>query len=344
MKILLPAAHPPLFQPRRFFTSGHVQTIAGNYLPRVDHLPPPEQVLVESVAAAGDTIATQLLCLCNWQPESVRAARPTVILLHGLEGSANSQYVVGNGNKFWAAGANVIRMNMRNCGGTERLSPTLYHSGYASDVIAVLRHFITAHGLESIAIIGYSMGGNLVLRAAGDLGPDAPPQLHSVVGISPAVDMALSSDTLHAPRNRIYEWKFVRSLIARYLRKCALFPQSFNPARARGIRSLRDFDERIVAHYYGFRNADDYYHSVSALRTIDRIAVPTFILHAEDDPFIIISAEARRHIQSNPNINYVEVSHGGHCAFLADPAPGYDGYWAEYEVLRFVLQHAGGTE
>src|SRR6185312_6250648 len=110
-----------------------------------------------------------------------------------------------NANKLWRAGCNIVRMNMRNCGGTERLSPTLYHSGLASDITAVLRHFLAAHALQTIALVGYSMGGNMVLRAAADLGPNPPPQLRAVIAISPSIDMAQSSDALHEPRNRVYE-------------------------------------------------------------------------------------------------------------------------------------------
>ena len=134
------------FVPRRFLRNGHLQTIAGNFLPRANHLPPPVAELVEVSPASESQIATQILCLCHWQPEEVRAQKLTVILVHGLEGSADSQYVVGNANKLWRAGANVIRMNMRNCGGRNyemaRLSPTLYHSGLSGDVDAVMRYFL----------------------------------------------------------------------------------------------------------------------------------------------------------------------------------------------------------
>jgi len=123
---------------------------------------------------AGCQTASQVLCHCHFQPEEVRGARPTAIIVHGLEGSSDSQYVIGNGNKLWNAGANIIRMNMRNCGGTEKLTPTLYHSGLSGDVEAVVRHFIAQERLQHVSVVGYSMGGNLVLKLAGELGADAP--------------------------------------------------------------------------------------------------------------------------------------------------------------------------
>ncbi|MGD0799016.1 MAG: alpha/beta fold hydrolase [Acidobacteriaceae bacterium] len=357
-----PAPEPQPFIPtpfitRRFLSNPHLQTIFGNFLPRADHLPPPIEELVEVAPALGEQIASRVLCLCHWQPEPVRAARPTAILLHGLEGSAHSQYVVGNANKLWRAGANVIRMNMRNCGGPNyqmaRETPTLYHSGLSSDVAAVMRHFLTRERLQSIALIGYSMGGNLVLKLAGELGPDAPPQLHSVTGVSPAIDLGPSSAALHRPINRLYEARFLRALFRRYRSKARFFPRAYDPNRLTGIRSLRDFDDRITAFYSGFASAEDYYYRAAAARVIDRIAVPTLILSALDDPFIRFTPATLAALHANPRITLLQPTHGGHCAFLArrnppTPNPAIadsdDGYWAEITLLQFILAHAGSSQ
>ena len=330
------------FQPRRFLHNGHLQTIFGNYLPRANSLPTPEAQLVEVSPATDYQISSQVLCHCHWQPADVRAACPTAIIVHGLEGSSDSQYVIGNSNKLWRAGCNIVRMNMRNCGGTEALAPTLYHSGLSGDVEAVMRFFVDLHQLQSVALIGYSMGGNLVLKLAGDLGKNPPPQLHSIIGISPVIDLAPSSDALHLWQNRIYEKKFVRAMLRRFRRKASLFPRAFDPNRAIGISSLRDFDERIIALYAGFSGAEDYYHRVAAARVIDQITIPTLILNSADDPFIRIAPDTRKKIIANPNITFLETAQGGHCAFLAqpDPATGYDGYWAEHTLLRFILANA----
>jgi predicted alpha/beta-fold hydrolase len=336
------ASHAADFRPRRYLSNGHLQTIAGNYLSRVDELPVPEAQVVEVSPATENQIASQVLCHCHWQPGDVRAERPTAIIVHGLEGSSNSQYVVGNANKLWRAGCNIVRMNMRNCGDTEALSPTLYHSGLSNDVLAVMNFFVAQYGLQSISLIGYSMGGNLVLKLAGELGTSAPAILHSAIGVSPAVDLQPSADALHLPQNRLYEMKFLHNLLRRFRRKAMLFPRAYDRNRAAGIRSLREFDDRITALYSGFSSADDYYNRAAATRVLDRIAVPTLILHALDDPFVRLSAETRNKINANPNITLVESNHGGHCAFLAQPdqATGYDGYWAEHTLLRFLLANA----
>jgi len=328
--------------PRRFVRNRHLQTIVGNFMPRQNLLPAAESVLVEVAPGIDGGMGSRVLCDCHWQPEEVRAQRPTAIIVHGLEGSSSSQYVIGNANKLWQAGANIIRMNMRNCAGTEALSSTLYHSGLSGDVGAVMRHFTTLYGLTSVSLIGYSMGGNLVLKLAGELGGSAPRSLRSVVGVSPVIDLAPSADALHAPQNRVYEMKFLRALLARYRRKVALFPHVYDPARADQIRSIRDFDERINAFYAGFAGADDYYYRAASARVLDTIAVPTLILNAKDDPFIRLLPESREKIARNSRITFLESSHGGHCAFLAapDPATGYDGYWAEHTLAHFVLEHA----
>jgi uncharacterized protein len=334
--------HVEDFQPRRFLRNGHLQTIAGNYLSRINDLPAPEDQLVEVSPASANQIASQVLCHCHWQPKEIRATRPTAIIVHGLEGSSNSQYVVGNSSKLWRAGCNVVRMNMRNCGGTEALSPTLYHSGLSNDVLAVMNFFVTKYGLQSISLIGYSMGGNLALKLAGELDATAPATLRSVIGVSPALDLGLSADALHLPQNRLYELKFLYHLLRRFRRKAVLFPRAYDRNRATGIHSLRQFDDRITALYSGFTGADDYYYRAAAARVLDCIAVPTLILHALDDPFIRFTQPSREIINANPNITLIESQHGGHCAFLAEPHPpsDYDGYWAEHTLLRFLLSHA----
>lgn len=309
-----------------------IQTLAANFLPRNLHLPTPEDVLVEVDPGTG----SRVLCHCNWQPEEVRGACMTLLLLHGLEGSSQSQYMLGNGGKAWRAGWNVIRMNMRNCGGTERLSPTLYHSGLSGDVRAVADFFAARYGLEQIAWAGYSMGGNMVLKAAGEYGDATPAWLRAVVGVSPVVDMRPSADALHELRNRIYELNFLKNMLRRYRRKAKMFPGQFSLENAQRVHSIRTYDEYIVAPNCGFAGADDYYHRAASACVVDRIAAPTLILHALDDPFIRLLPETRDRILANPNIALVETAHGGHCGFLGTASDLDDGYWAESTLMHFI--------
>ncbi len=324
------------FEPRRWLTNGHLQTIVGNYLPRPAFLCPSGLEIVEVDPADGSRVQ----CLCDWQPEPERTHRLTVLLVHGLEGSSESQYIKGIAGRAWAAGCNVIRMNMRNCGDTDDLTPTLYHSGLSGDVGAVIRHFTKRFGLERVALMGYSMGGNLVLKLAGEWGNISP--LCAVAAVCPAIDLAAGSDALHEPANRLYEWHFLRRLMRRYRRKAALYPNIYGNTDVGSVRSLREFDDKIVARYCGFRDADDYYHRAASARVVDRIAVPTLILRAIDDPFVRLTPETRAALLANANITLVETAHGGHCAYLSRDR-GNDIHWAEATVTRYLMQFARET-
>ncbi len=340
------------YRPRRWLANGHAQTIAGNLLPRANHLPAPEAEIVEVAPATAEIGSSSLICLCHWQPDAAHV--PTVILVHGLEGSANSQYVIGNANKLWAAGYNVVRMNMRNCGGSaywngrydedpaaldpDSICPTLYHSGLSGDVRAVARHVARARGLSWIAILGYSMGGNMVLKLAGELGDDPMPEILACAAVSPAADLSASADALHRPINRIYERRFLRALERHYLHKVSLYPERYAATRAYNLNSIREFDEHITAYYSGFCGAEDYYTRSSASQFAAKIPIPTLVLHALDDPFIRLLPQTCAALRANPNVSLIETRHGGHCAFLADADPpvGDDGYWAEQTALRFL--------
>ena len=317
------------FEPRRFLSNRHAQTLAGNFLPRQNRLPEPEERLFQVEEGI------QVLCHCHWQPERTRHA--TVVVVHGLEGSSQSQYVIGTGSKAWDTGMNVVRMNMRTCGGTERLAHTLYHSGLSSDVGAVVCTLIEQDSLPAIGLAGYSMGGNLVLKLAGEWGASAPAAIKAVAAVSPAADLGPSADAMHQAANRMYEWKFLLSLMRRYRRKQNLLPDVYQKVE-RWPRTIREFDEIITARYSGFAGAQDYYDRASAARVVDKIAVPTLVLHAEDDPFIRLLPETRSKMQANPHVTLLETAHGGHCAFLAH-ANGYDGRWAERQMIRFFQHH-----
>ena len=316
------------FLPRRGLRGGHVQTVASFLIPRRIDLPAPEDRLIEVLPGV------QVRCLCHWQPDRTKAL--TIIIVHGLEGSSDSQYVRGITQKALAAGMNVVRYNQRNCGGTDELAPVIYHSGLSSDIAAVAREVVEKDGVSKFALIGFSMGGNLVLKLAGDWGSSPPPQFRAVAACCPAMNMADCADALHEPLNRVYEIYFLFNLLRRMRRKSRLFPKHFDDKRLRGVRSLRQFDHQVTAHYCGFAGADDYYARSSASRVVDRIAVPALVLHAANDPFIRIPAETRAKIAANPNITFIESADGGHCAFVGPPNGVDDGFWAESQIVNFL--------
>lgn len=318
------------FQPHRGLSNEHLQTIVGNYLPRPAFSIPEEsdEVLVD----ASD--GSRVLCHSHWPPQA--AERLTFLLVHGLEGSSRSRYVLGLTARAWAAGCNVIRMNMRNCGGTDALTPTLYHSGLSGDVRAVAEHFCRQRQSCRIVLVGYSMGGNLVLKLAGELAGTSS-AIAAVVAVCPAIDLAAGSDALHEPANRVYEAHFLRGLMRRFRRKAALFPDVYDPIPTERIRSLRHFDDQILARYSHFASADDYYFRAASARVLEHIALPTLILAAQDDPFIRLTEPSRAKIAANSAIRFVETRHGGHCAYLGRER-GDDIHWAEAMVVRELLR------
>ena len=305
-----------------------MQTIASFLLPRHIQVPPAEDRLVE--VAPG----VQVRCHCHWQSDRTKPL--TIIIVHGLEGSSDSQYMLGITEKGLAAGMNVVRYNQRNCGGTDALAPVLYHSGLSPDVAAVARHLIETDGISHLALVGFSMGGNLVLKLAGEWGSGGPEQFRAVAACCPAMDLSASANALHDPGNRLYERYFLFNLRRRMTRKAQLFPKHFDPQRLQGLRSLREFDDKVTAYYCGFEGADDYYARASASSVIDRITVPTLIVHAANDPFIRILPATRAKIAANPNITFKEAEDGGHCAFVGERNGTEDGYWAENQIVNFL--------
>jgi predicted alpha/beta-fold hydrolase len=314
------------FRPRRFLRGGHVQTIASFLLPRKFSLAKPEERLIEVESGI------PVLCHCHWQER--RRAALTVIVVHGLEGSSDSQYMLGIAEKGLAAGMNVVRMNQRTCGGTDGLAPTFYHSGRSPDIVVVASSLIEQEGISRFALCGYSMGGNLVLKTAGEWGSVGPPEFSAVAAVCPAMDLAASADALHSPANWLYEQYFLRQLRARMRRKADRFPGRYDLSRLRGLESLRDFDDKVTAFYSGFDGASDYYARSAAANVVDRIAVPAYILYAANDPFIRVLPETRKKIAGNANITFVETADGGHCSFIGE-RDGYDGHFAERAVVEF---------
>jgi uncharacterized protein len=313
--------------PRRVLRGGHIQTVANFFLRRRITPPPGERRLIEVEPGV------KVLCHCHWQLERKNAL--TVIIVHGLEGSSESPYMLGIAAKGMAAGMNVVRMNQRNCGGTDALSATLYHSGRSQDIAAVAQNLLHEDQISRFALAGFSMGGNLVLKLAGEWGNEGPPQFRAVVAVCPSMNLAASADALHLAGNRVYEYYFMWQLRRRLRMKARLFPGAFDTARLRGVTTLREFDDKITAYYCGFQGASDYYERSAAANVVDRISVPALILHAANDPFIRILPETRQKILSNPNIAFVETEDGGHCSFLAKP-DGDDGRWAERRVVEFL--------
>jgi len=299
------------FSAHRVFSSGHAQTLAGYAWPRRFRLRPhADQERLFQVAPN-----TKVLANCRWQPNPVE--HPTIVVWHGMEGSSAAVYMLATARKAFRAGFNVVRMNLRNCGATEHLTPTLYHGGLSEDPRAVVTELIQRDGLSRIYLAGFSLGGNLVLKLAGEYGECPPKEILGVCAISPSVDLDASANLINQPSNRIYQRDFLRRLRKRIYIKKRLFPKLYDTAGIQLIRTIREFEDRFTAVAHGFANVADYYDRASALRVIDQIRVPTLIIHAHDDPFIPFEPLRHPSIAANPYILLLDPERGGHVAFLA---------------------------
>ena len=278
---------------------------------------------------------TRVLAHCHWQAN--RAAHPLLLALHGLEGSSTAHYMRGLADKAFAAGFSVVLLNQRTCGGTEALCAGLYHSGLTHDADFVLREIAERDGVRSMVVAGYSLGGNLALKLAGDYGDAPPPMLRGVAAVSPVLELEACVRSLERRPNIVYQWNFVRGLKARMRRKEACTPGRFPVERLPDVRTVRTFDEIFTAPHFGFRSAEHYYHRASALRVADRIRVPALVITAEDDPFVPVAPFRDPALTGNPNVRVIVTPHGGHCGFIeAAGGDGYDGYWAERRIVEFA--------
>ena len=317
------------FVPKRRLRNGHLMTLYAWGKPRhFPRLPQPERRFFD---VAPDT---RVVADCHWQQD--RAAHPALLALHGLESSSSAHYMRGIADKAYAAGFNVILLNQRNCGGTEQHAAGLYHSGLTADADHVIREIAERDRIDRVVVVGYSLGGNLSLKLAGDYGDAPPPQLRGVCAVSPAIELGECVRALERRHNIVYQWNFVRGLRGRMRRKVRWHPDRFSVAGLWRIQTVRQFDEIYTAPHFGFRDATDYYHRASAMRVIDRVRVPTLIITAEDDPFVPHAPFHDPSVTNNPHIRLIITRHGGHCGFVGDALNGDDGYWAETCVVDFA--------
>jgi predicted alpha/beta-fold hydrolase len=318
------------FNPHTLFVNGHAQTIAAYAWPRrfaLRALRTDEERFFEIEPGV------RLLAHCRWHEE--RNAHPTLLLAHGLEGSSTSVYMLGTAAKAFEAGFNVLRLNQRNCGGTEHLTPTLYHSGMSGDLRAVVHELNMRDKLDRIFLTGFSMSGNIALKLAGEYGETPPLELKGICAVSPSVDLSASAEAIERPANRLYMRNFMHNLRRRIRYKQKLYPELYDATDLHLVRTIRDFDERYTAAHGGFINADDYYARASALPLLGRIRIPTLIIHAQDDPFIPFEPLRHPSIKENSYLVMLDPQHGGHVGFVASETEGEDRFWAENRLVEF---------
>jgi predicted alpha/beta-fold hydrolase len=326
------AAEPriPGFTTRRWLQNGHAMTLFAWARRRTfPELPAP----VRRLFRVSDD--SQVAADCYWAAD--RRERPLLLALHGLESSSNAHYMRGLAVQAVRRGWSAVLLNQRNCGGTEHLSPGLYHSGLTADPRAVIRELVARDGVRNVGVVGYSLGGNVTMKLAGELDEHPGLPVRAVVAVSPTIDLERCVRAIEHRANFAYQWNFVRNLRGRMRRKARLWPGHFDLEPLGRVRTIRQFDEIYTAPFHGFAGASDYYYKASAMRVIDRIRIPALILTAEDDPFVPGSQFREPAVASNPNVTARIGGHGGHCGFIGSDAASE--YWAEATAAAF-LTHA----
>ena len=299
---------------RPLYPDPHVLTILGNYWPRSYDFSPfrRQSRLIETEPGVKVLVETE---------EPVIQARAEIVLLHGLEGSGKAGYIVSLAHRALTSGFRVHRFHMRTCGGTEHLCDTLYHAGLTSDLLAFLQTLAT--NLPTF-LVGFSLGGNVALKAAAE----AHNSLAGVCGISPAIDLARCAQALHRKENALYEWRFVERMKSRLLRT-----GRYSSKELSACRTIYQIDERITAPGFGFGTADHYYETQSALRYLPELSIPALLIAAQDDTLIPFETLLDPRVQHHPSIQLLAPAHGGHLGFLSKQPPRW---WADERIIDWI--------
>jgi predicted alpha/beta-fold hydrolase len=313
------------FHPPAWLVGGHRQTFLGYWLRRLLRWTlPTEDLVVE----AGQGV--RLLLRASWQPRP-REDHPTLLVVHGLGGSDASAYVVSTGRLAYARGWNVVRMNMRGSGDGLALCPLLYNAGLDTDVLAAASAVSSL--APRLALLGFSLGANLALLTLGRRRERLPAALRAAAAVSPPLDLSACADALEAPGNGAYQRYFVRMLAEAYRQRHRLRPDLFAAGRERGLRTVREYDDRITAPFGGYEGAAHYYERSSAGPWVASIDRPTLLLAAADDPLIPVGSVARWPV--SPTVRRELLATGGHVGFVSRcRAPGW--FWAAERVMAFL--------
>lgn len=250
-----------------------------------------------------------------------------IILVHGLEGSGEAGYMRSLSGAALRAGYAAHRFHMRTCGGTEHLAPTLYHAGLTGDLLSVVREF-AGEGRGPVFLVGFSLGGNVVLKLAGELAEGACPLLAGVCAVSAPLDLAASARRIADPENRIYERRFVRHMRTR-LRATG----RYQTADLAGLRTVMEIDDHITAPSFGFPDAAHYYHTQSAKQYLQAIRIPALLVHSRDDTLVPFSSVSSHLAGTNPCLELQACDHGGHLGFLGRRPYRF---WADHTILEWI--------
>ena len=306
----------PPYRPPVALRSGHLQTIWPSLFRRVEGVAYRRERLE---LPDGDFLDL------DWLGRA--AGADVAVVAHGLEGSSARAYVRGMAKELARRGWSVCAWNLRGCSGEPNRLLRAYHSGATEDLDAVVRH-VLASGAARVAVVGFSLGGNLTLKWLGDLGADVGQRVVAGAGVSVPVDLAGAARTMEALDRQVYMRYFRRSLVRKLDEKAARFPTAPDPAAARRMLTFAAFDAHVTAPLHDFDSAEDYWARASALPVLAEIRVPTVLVNALDDPFLAPTCFPRAVAEASPHLTLVAPRYGGHVGFVTRRGP----YWSETVV------------
>lgn len=352
------------FKPAPGLTSGHLMTVAPLLIPRqyplLDASTEPVQVEIDAQNRIVGFLHRPGKTLMSSGKTSLRR-NSVVVSVHGLESSAEAHYVRGLSEKALAAGFSVFRMNLRNCEGSLENSHTLYNAGLSGDVLAVVELLKDKFAFERIYLCGFSLGGNIVLKSAGELGLRQSRLIDGVAAVSPAADLDSCVRAIETGFNKLYETNFLLGLKAKVRAKSKFFPGRYDLKQLGAVKTLREFDNYFTAPDAGYADSASYYFGASAVRVTEHIAVPGLIIAAEDDPMVPVDSVRSEAVSKNPNLKLLTPLWGGHVGFIGRDKLSLqdlrdfgkpknrsiengclrDRFWGEWQVLSFLLACEG---
>jgi uncharacterized protein len=328
----------PTFSPSRLLRSAHLMTVLGSKLSR----------RLDQFAHSGEEFLlrvdrhTQVKIEAHWQADQ---QAPTMVLVHGLGGDARRSYMLGTAWKACQKGFSVLRMNMRNCGNTAHLSPTLYHAGLTDDIVALCDWLQSQRQSQAIFLAGFSLGGAQILNTLVRWRNNAPKSVRAVAVVSTPMDLHVSTRELHrGGLNRMYIYYFMHGFKKMWQEKSTAWPELFPVDGMKGIRNLHHFDDVWTAPKFGWANAAEYFEAASVATRLDQVFVPGLVIHAADDPFVPLTAAALDGLRNHRSLGLLYPCHGGHNSFLgARPARhgdwhDADSWWAENRIVQYATE------
>jgi predicted alpha/beta-fold hydrolase len=329
LKLAVHECSIPPFEPHPLLKGGHAQTIVGRYLGG-------ERKRLAATSHIVDLPDGDRLLVLETIPAGWRERQPVALLVHGLAGCAQASYVVRLGRRLLGQGIRVVRLNLRGAGDGFGLAKGIYHAGRSDDLRVVVEWLLERVSGSPIALVGFSLGANLVLKLAAEAAGESLAGLDAVVAANPPLDLAACAQRIQRPENRLYDWNFVHWLCNMVRRLHARYPE-LGPVDLRGVKTLQDFDDRYTAPRAGFASACDYYQRCSLVSALPQIQVPGLLVHAMDDPFV--TPEPVQNARKAPRLAVELLPHGGHLGYLSRSPWGGDHRWLDARLACWLKAH-----